>query len=112
VKALARHKGKKYNLGALLRDCRPDAISLDSDTLVLAFTHRTHMERMQEEMDDPKGRGLVTEIVGQFFGKPYGFKLTLIEGSGAATSPRAAQNSPLVRTAMGMGARIVEEVVE
>ena len=113
VKALARYKGKKYNLGALLRDCRPDAISLEADTLVLAFTHRTHMERMQEEMDDPKGRGLVIETMGRFFGKACEFKLTLAEGSGAGgTSPRSAQNSPLVRTAMGMGARILEEFEE
>ena len=113
VKALARHKGKKYNLGALLRDCRSDAISLDGETLVLAFSHRTHMERMQEEMEDPKGRSLVTEVVGRFFERPYEFKLTLLEGNGAGgASPRSAQNSPLVRAAMGMGARIVEEVVE
>ena len=113
VKALTRHKGKKYNLGALLRDCRSDAISLDGDTLVLAFTHRTHMERMQEEMDDPNGRKLVTEMVTRFFERPFGFKLTLLEDNGAGgTSPRSAQNSPLVRVAMGMGARIIEEVVE
>ena len=113
VKALARHKGNKYNLGALLRDCRSDAISLDGETLVLAFTHRTHMERMQEEMEDPKGRSLVTEVVGRFFERPYEFKLTLLEGNGAGgASPRSAQNSPLVRAAMGMGARIIEEVVE
>ena len=113
VKALARHKGKKYNLGALLRDCRSDAISLDGDTLVLAFSHRTHMERMQEEMDDPNGRKLVTDMVTRFFERPYGFKLTLLEDNGTGgTSPRSAQNSSLVRVAMGMGARIIEEVVE
>jgi hypothetical protein len=113
VKALARHKGKKYNLGALLRDCRSEAISLDGDTLVLAFTHRTHMERMQEEMDDPQGRKLVTEVMTRFFDGPCGFKLTLLEDNYAGgASPRSAQTSPLVRTAMGMGARIIEEVVE
>ena len=111
VKALAKHKGKKYNLGALLRDCRSDSISLDADTLVMAFSHRTHMERMQEEMDDPKGRRLLTDAVAQFFGRSYEFKLTIIEGAGGA-SPRTAQSSPLVRAAMGMGARILEEVVE
>ena len=113
VKALARHKGKKYNLGALLRDCRSDAVSLDGHTLVLPFSHRTHLERMQEEMEDPKGRSLLAEMVGQFFDKPYEFKLTLLEGNGpGGAASRTAQNSPLVRTAMGMGARILEEVVE
>jgi hypothetical protein len=113
VKALARHKGKKYNLGALLRNCKPEAISLEEDSLILAFAHRAHMERMQEEIDDPRGRRLVAEAVEQFFDQPYGFKLTLVGDAGASgTSPRPAQNSPLVRAAMGMGAKIVEEVVE
>ncbi len=114
VKALARHKGKKYILGALLKDCRPDAIYLEGgDTLCLAFAHRTHLERMQEEMEDPRGRRLVSEVIGQCFGKTYEFKLTLIESNGeGGASSRSAQNSPLVRAAMGMGARIIEEVVE
>ena len=113
VKALSRQTGKKYGLGALLRDCRADAISLDGDTLVLAFTHRSHMERMQEEMDDPQGRGLVAKAVEQSFGKVYGIKLVLIEDNGAGgASPRPAQSSPLVRAAQGMGARIREEAAE
>jgi len=114
VKALSRQKGKSFDLGALLRDCRADAISLDGDTLVLAFKNRINMERMQGEMDDPKGRLLVAEAVEQNFGKVYGIKLVLIEDSGAGSaSPRAAQSSPMVRAAMGMGARNPrEEVVE
>ncbi len=113
VKALGRHKGKKYNLGALLRDCRPGNVLLEEETLVLGFAHRTHMERMQEEMEDPKSRGVVTETIDQLFGRHYEFKITLTEDNGAGgPSPRTAQNSPLVRTAMGMGARILEEVPE
>tara|TARA_B100000315_G_scaffold192170_1_gene182540 strand:+ start:159 stop:542 length:384 start_codon:yes stop_codon:yes gene_type:complete len=113
VKVLAQHKGKKYNLGALLRDCKPEAVSIEGDTLILIFAHRNHMERMQEEIDDPKGRRLVAEAVEQFFDRPYEVKLSLSEDAGAGgTSPRSAQNSPLVRAAMGMGAKIVEEVEE
>ena len=113
VRALGRQKGKKYNLGALLRDCRPGSISLEGETLVLGFSHRTHMERMQEEMEDPKSRGAVSETINQCFNRPYEFKIILIEDNGTGgPSPRTAQNSPLVRTAMGMGARILEEVPE
>ena len=113
VKALDRCKGKKYNLGALLRDCKPDAVSLDDDTLVMPFAHRPNMERMEEEMGDPASRKMVTEALGKFFGTPYDFRLTLLEGLGERpSSGRAAQQSPLVRTALGMGARIVEEMVE
>ncbi len=113
VKALNRCKGKKYNLGALLRDCKPDTITLDSDTLILPFVHRPNMERMQEEMEDPNSRRMVTEAVTKFFGSPYDFKITLTgENDEGPPSNRPNQHSPLVRTALNMGARILEDTVE
>ena len=112
VKALGRHKGKKYNLGALLRDCKPENVAIEADTLVIAFSHRTHMERMQEEMDDPNGKRQVTETVNRFFGDSYGFRLTLLEEGRDNSAAGPAQNSSLVRVAIGMGARVIEEVNE
>ena len=113
VKSLSRHKGKKHNLGALLRGCKADAISLDGETLVLPFNHSTIMEFMQEEMDDPTSRGLVAKVIGECFGQSYDFKITLADGNGpGGANPKSSQTSPLVRAAMGMGARILEEVPE
>ena len=113
VKALNRCKGKKYNLGALLRDCKPDTISLNSDTLLLPFVHRPNLERMQEEMEDPNSRRMVTEAVTKFFGSPYDFKITLAgDSEEGAPANRPNQHSPLVRTALNMGARILEDTVE
>ena len=113
VKALGRHKGKKYNLGALLRDCKANAIFLEGEVLVLPFTNKANLERMQEEMDDPNSRGRVTEAVTNSFGTAYDFKLTLANGNGVGgNSTQSTQQSPLVRAALGMGARILEEVEE
>ena len=53
VKSLSRNKGRKYNLGALLRDCKVNSISLDGKRLVLPFTNKANLERMQEELEDP-----------------------------------------------------------
>ena len=111
-----RCKGKKYILGGLLRDCKPDTVSLNSDTLILPFVHSANMERMQEELEDPNSRRMVTEAITRFFGSPYDFKVTLAgeneEGVAANGPGRANQHSPLVRTAMNMGARILEDTVE
>ena len=114
VKALGRHKGRKYNLGALLRDCKATAIFLEGEVLVLPFTNKANLERMQEEMDDPGSRGRVTEAVSDSFGTAYEFKLTLANGNGAGinNTQTTQQQSPLVRAALGMGARILEEVEE
>ena len=112
VKSLDRHNGKKYKLGALLRDCNAEAITLEGDTLVLPFRNRSNMERMQEEMDDPQGRRLVAEAVREFF-EASDFRLSLLgDNSGGSVPTRPAQSSPLVRAALGMGARLVEEVEE
>ena len=113
VKTLGRHKGKKYNLGALMRDCRSDDIIIDGDTLILAFAHRAHMERMQEELADPSGKQQVDSVVSENFGGNYTLRLTLLEDKGESSNgPGSSQSSPLVRVALGMGARIIEEVVE
>ena len=113
VKALGRAVGKKYNLGALLRDCKPNTITLEGDTLFIPFVHRPNMERMQEELEDPNSRKLVTEAVTRYFGTPYDFRITLAGQTEDGPQPsRPNQHSPLVRTAMNMGARIVEDTIE
>ena len=106
VKALSRYKGKRYNIGALLRDCKGQQI--DGDRLVLSFAHRSHLERMQEELDDPVGMKTVKEAVQECLGTPYQLKLALAEGNGAAGVPSNIQ-SPLVKAALSIGARIMEE---
>ena len=56
---------------------------------------------------------VITEVVTKHFGASYDFRLTLGgNGSNGGGDPKPSQTSPLVRTALGMGARIVEETVE
>jgi len=110
---LNRHKGKKYNLGALLRDCKANAVFLEENTLVLGFSNKANLERMQEEMEDPGSRRQVAEAVTESFGATYEFRLTMANGVGAtANTAKTAQQSSLVRTALGMGARVLEEIEE
>ena len=109
VKALSRHKGRKYNLGALLRDCKVNSISLDDKTLVLPFTNKANLERMQEELEDPASRKRLSEALTQSFGEGCDYQLTLANGQqsgGPAANP--AQQSSLVRAAQGMGAKIIQ----
>ena len=112
VKVLGRHKGKKYNLGALLRDCKANAVSLDANTLVLGFSNKANLERMQEEMEDPSSRRQVSEAVTNVFGATYELRLTMANNGATANTVKTAQQSSLVRTALGMGARVLEEIEE
>ena len=111
VKALRRCQGKKYNLGALLRDCKVEAVYKDNTKLIMPFSNRTNLERMQEEMQDPQTYKIVQEAVSLNFSDTQEFELSLSEDKGAGEDgQKAAQNSPLVRAAIGMGGRIVEEI--
>jgi hypothetical protein len=81
---------------------------VEGETLVLAFAHRSNLERMQEELDDPQGIRTVNEALGKSLGTTYRLKLTLANDSGGDGLPTSTQ-SPLVRAAQSMGARILEE---
>ena len=105
--SLRRHKGKRYNLGALLRACTQREVS--GDKVVLMFTHRSHMERMQEELDDPPTRRVVGEALANLMGEEYDVKLSVIGEDTTNGTQSAAERSHLVRAAQQMGATIVEE---
>ena len=113
VRQLARSKGSKYNLGALLRDCRSNSVHLSGDdsTLVLPFSNAANLDRMQEELNVPGVRDTIEQAIEQSFGSRHTFQVTLAgaNGEGAQPARSSIQDSPLVRTAMGLGARILDE---
>ena len=106
IRALSRYKGRRFNIGALLRDCRNPRI--EDETLVLEFAHRSHLERMQEEVDDPQGQRAVEEALVKLLGRSYQLKIVQSGDAGTPNSTPVAR-SPLVRAALSLGARIVEE---
>ena len=76
--------------------------------MVLTLAHRTHLERMQGELDDPLGVKMVMDAMLKSLGNQYQLKLILESDSGGSPSPPATQ-SPLVKAALSMGARVMEE---
>ena len=113
VRQLGRVKGSKYNLGALLRDCRSNSVHLSDDntTLILPFSNAANLDRMQEELNDPRVRDTIEQAIEQSFGSRHTFQVILAgaNGDGAEPTRSSIQDSPLVRTAMGLGARILDE---
>ena len=105
IRTLSHYKGRRFNLGALLRACRRH--SLDGDTLTLEFTHRSHMERMQEEMDYPESRRTFTEASASALGTTSSLNLAFTAANGHPDAP-PAQESPLVMAAVNMGGKILD----
>lgn len=106
IRMLSRRKGHRFNLGALLRACRHHL--LDGDTLTLDFTHRSHMERMQEEMDYPESRRTLLEAVSENLGPTGSLSLVFTAANGQQPTPSRRGESPLVKAAVKMGGKILE----
>ncbi|MCZ6788385.1 MAG: DNA polymerase III subunit gamma/tau [Chloroflexi bacterium] len=105
IRTLSRSKGRRFNLGALLRACRQHR--LEDDTLTLEFTHRSNMERMQEEMDYPESRRTFMDAVASALGTTSSLNLAFTADNGHPDAP-SAQASPLVMAAVNMGGKILD----
>ena len=96
-----RGEGSRGTLDSLLRSaCEP--VKLEGDTLELGFYHNFHMEKIE----DPKYRFLIERKLRDVFGVPLKVRCSLI---GRKFRPPAEE--PVVKAALEMGARIVEEEV-
>ena len=104
-----RHVGAKFKLGALLNVCKEREVV--DGTIVLKFTHKSNMERMQQELENPECRKAFNEVMSEAMDKPYEVRLTVVNGGGGSAMG-ASQKSPLVRAAQSMGARVLAEKEE
>jgi DNA polymerase-3 subunit gamma/tau len=110
LRSLSRYKGKRFNLGALLRDCREREVA--DGTVTLRFSYRSHMERMQEELADPQTRKVLEDALAKALDGPHDIVVAAVGGRGNGPRQSASQRSHLVRAAQAMGARIVGEKEE
>ena len=110
VKSLRTRKGKRFNLGALLRSSIERVVS--DDTVTLKYAHASHQERMQEELDDPESRKVLQEALAEALEGSYQIQASMAEGRANGPRQKASQRSHLVRSAQTMGARIVDEKEE
>jgi len=110
VKLLRTRKGKRFNLGALLRSSIEREVS--DDTVTLKYAHASHQERMQEELDDPQSRKILQEALAKALEGSYRIQASMAEGRAKGPRVKASQQSHLVRSAEAMGARIVDEKEE
>ena len=102
-----RHTGRRFKLGALLRGCKDREVG--EVLITLKFPYTSHVERMQEELDDPATRKALVEVLSDVMDAPYDVEVSLLTGNNSGARQSAAQRSHLVRAAQAMGARVVDE---
>ena len=103
VRLLNRHKGKRFNLGGLMNSSKSHY--LEGAVLVVRFAHRSNYERLQEEMDDPRCRMVIEQVLRDTLGSDYVLRVETDENDTKARSPQT--QSHLVRAAISLGGQIV-----
>ena len=107
LRALSRHKGRRFNLGALLRACSRREVS--NGTVSLEFSHPSHKERMEEEIEDVESGRALKEALSNAMDAPVETIVCVVDGQRNGPRQSAAQRSHLVRQAQQWGARVVDE---
>ena len=110
LKSLSRHKGKRFYLGALLKDCKERVVA--DGVVNLMFSYRSHMERMEGELEDPQTRKVLQDALAKALDGPHEIRVAVLEGRGNGPKQSASQRSHLVRSAQSMGAQVVGEKEE
>ena len=101
-----RGEGSRGNLDAVLRSaCEP--LTIEDGTLTVGFYHEFH----KTYIEDPKYKHLVERKLQEVFGQPYKLRCTTIERR-KETKPTVEADSPLVKAALDMGAKIIEDKPE
>jgi len=102
-----RHVGVKFKLGGLLNVCKEREVV--DGTIVLKFTHKSNMERMQQELENPDCRRTFNDVIAKAMDKNYEVRLTVLTVNSGNVTQSASQKSPLVRAAQAMGARVLAD---
>ena len=110
LRTLDRRKGKRFDLGALLRSTAQREIA--DGTITLRYAHPSHQQRMQEELDDPQAGKLLRDTLAEAMGDPYQVRASVVDGAAGGPRRSVSQTSHLVRAARAMGAQIVGEKEE
>jgi DNA polymerase III gamma/tau subunit len=110
LRSLRGRKGKRFDLGALLRSSIDREIT--DGTVVLKYSHPSHKERMEEELADPPTRKMLTDMLEKALDGPYDIKVSLVDGQVGGPKQNAARRSHMVRAAQAMGAKVVGEKEE
>jgi DNA polymerase III delta' subunit len=106
---LRRTKFRQYVLGSLLRAA--EAGEPADGKLVLKFKSKTLRQNIEEELQDARAREAVEKAVADAYGAPLKVMIEAGDSNGgtAAGGQNAAAESPLVRAALAMGARVIGE---
>jgi shikimate kinase len=106
---LNRTKVKRFTLGPLLRASQSQTV--EGQSITVRYTSRANGERLEEELGDAHARRAIEAAIAEAFGVPLTVRVAYdspAPGGGGAPG-QSALDSKLVRAAITMGARIIDD---
>ena len=107
LKSLRRQKGRRFFLGPLLSTCEEREVA--DGRITLKFSHKSHMERMEQELSDPQTKKVIANALAKALGDTYDISLGVVETAGNGPRRSPAMRSNLVRAAQSLGAKVIDE---
>ncbi|MSQ07850.1 MAG: DNA polymerase III subunit gamma/tau [Dehalococcoidia bacterium] len=108
---LRRTKFRKFVIGPLLTGARVN--EPEGGTLLLHIASKTLRQNVAEEFQDQRVMDAVEKAVAEVYGLPLKIAIALSDANGGAAGQAggasAASESPVVRAALAMGARVIGE---
>ena len=81
-------------------------------TITLRYSHPSHQQRMEEELDDPQSRKTLQDAVAKVMGREYEIQALVADAHANSRRGSASKQSHLVRAAQAMGAMVLGEKEE
>ncbi|MBI2966083.1 MAG: DNA polymerase III subunit gamma/tau [Chloroflexi bacterium] len=108
-RTLNRTKGKRFVLGPLLKASQSQ--SIEGQTMAVRYTSKANGERLEEEIADAHSRRTIEAAVADAFGVPLSVRVVYEtpNTAGGVGAGQSALDSKLVRAAITMGARVIDE---
>ena len=106
IEALRRARGKRFFLGALLRNV--ETPEPEGSAIVLSFKSKALQENFEEELRDPRVRQAVERAVNEAYGSDLELRFNNSGQSANNRNSTPGLESPLVRSALAMGARVID----
>ena len=108
LRSLSRIPRNKFDVGALLRSSRERII--EDNVLVVKFSHQSNCERLQEELNDPRCRIAVEQVLSDTLGEKFSLRVEAINSKPDASIDTS--HGHLIRAAMNLGGQVIDDAIQ
>ena len=117
ITSLSQKRGTRFNLGALLRGAEIASVKKDGNSYIIVFTfkHKSHLERLEEELKDINIHNVISETIVKTINlndnASIEFKLEIQtqQREDRIKEKQLSTEAKIVKEALDLGGKLIEE---